>query len=139
MIRKFSPIYQNADNAFRVFDRETPGYTGGKVSINSYSIAVNTGTLATVSSIRLTVIGGSATEYALPATYDTTDADERAACIAAINALIFSLGYTKGVGSIFNIPTWTIYTDFSELVFVGLNASGNTFTASTPSKTVGFD
>jgi hypothetical protein len=128
MILKFSPTDQNQANIFKSSDFENPALLNGEKTIYDYSVTIDVTSVTTVTSVRMTLPGGSAVEYTL-GSFAMGTAAGRAALVAAINQQLIDLGYDSGVGSKVSGNNFTIYTDLSEVVFVGLNASGNTFSA----------
>ncbi len=137
MILKSSPIDQNQENLLKIWDLTDPVSREGLVEIFRYTQAVDTGVLSPITSIRITERGGSEVEHAL-GSFDVTTLAGRTAVIEAINALLESLGYDRGVGSSFDTPTFNVYTDYSEIVFEGFEAAGNVFIQDAASKFVGF-
>lgn len=129
-IRKFSPVDQNANNFFKIYDTADPTKDLTPIDAYKYTLALDSGSVTAVDRIRLTLPGGSPVTYTFAASYATTTAVGRAAIIDAINLVLAGLGYDGGVAGMFDDPTFTIFTANSELVFVGVGASGNELTAS---------
>lgn len=97
------------------------------VTIHDYTLALNTSSVGTASSIRI-----AGTEYAFPATYDVTAAGGRDSTVQAIADILKTLGYVNvRVTVTFSTPTATFKVWGSQVVITGLNASSNVFTQGT--------
>ena len=95
------------------------------VTVNDYTLALNTGSVATATSIRIAGV-----TYAFAATYSTTTSQGRRDICDAIAAQLNALGYTKvRVTVSFSSPTATFVVHRSQVVITGLNNSGNAFSA----------
>lgn len=128
MIRKFSPIDQASTNLFKQYDYEDPSKGLGLITMYKYSITVDTTSVTTVDAVRLTLPGGSPVTYSFTSAATTSTAG-RQAIIDAINTQLVALGYDGKIGGYVDGTDFLLFTDFSEVVFVGLKSSGNTFTA----------
>jgi len=121
-------ITTNPDNALQLkgSDALCCGDTS-PVTVHDYTLAADTGTVTTASSIRIAGV-----TYAFPATYSTTTADGRNSAVAAIASILKGLGYVNvRVTVTFSTPTATFKVWGSQVVITGLNGSGNAFTQGT--------
>lgn len=125
MILKKKNATASQDNALQIFNKD--GICCGDVSpvtVNDYTIAVNTGTLATLSAIRIAGV-----TYTLSKTYDLTSTTAHALLVTEIRGILEGLGYSSdGIRTVWATPTLTINVTNSEIVFTGLTSSGNAFT-----------
>lgn len=120
----------NPNNAFQLteIDNLCCGDTT-KVEVKDYTatVAVTAGTTK-ISSIRL---GATSVTYAFGNDYDPTQKSQRAALKADIEKTVRDLGYTaEGISVEYTGGNLIVKAVASSLVFNGLNASSNAFTAS---------
>lgn len=124
ILKKKNPT-ASQDNALQIFNKD--GICCGDVSpvtVNDYTIAVNTGTLATLTAIRIAGV-----TYTLSKTYDLTSTTDHALLVTEIRGILEGLGYSSdGIRTVWATPTLTINVTNSEIVFTGLTSSGNAFT-----------